>query len=227
MIYTTDILGDQAVLLFHAFLLGLALGGCYDGFRLVKLFFSKAKAFRITLDVLFCAWAGFLLFSFFLEENYGIPRAYLYGGAAAGFLLWHQTAGAVIFYFEKKTVRILRAVGNFFLRPVRRLFEKWRPKGKNISEKARFYAEKLLKKTGRLVYNILCLSGKKVRSYCGRANGKERPDFENNGFQKEEKSSDSSGHTCLRHLSPIFSDCNAGYDHGEKIGTGDAEDPVP
>ena len=78
MIYTTDILGDQTILLLHSFLLGIALGGCYEFFRFGKLFFGKKTAFRTALDLLFCLWSGFLLFSFFLYENYGMPRMYLF-----------------------------------------------------------------------------------------------------------------------------------------------------
>ena len=211
MIYTTDILGDQALLLLHAFRLGIILGACYELFRFGKLFCRKKAAFCAIADLLFCLWSGFLLFSFFLYENYGMPRMYLYAGTLAGFLLWYFTAGKVFLFLEKKLFRLLSTVLTFFFRPVLRLFEKIVPKVKNISGKALFYPKKLLKKSRTVMYNILCLNGISGGSGCGGTVGKEYPDLERAGNEKEKEESFCSDRgCCLRHLPSVFPDRHTG-----------------
>jgi len=80
MIYTTDIIGDQWKILIGAVELGLVIGGCYDILRVLRVAFSFGKRLYILSDYVFCLWGGFLTFSFLLNENYGIPRLYIFLG---------------------------------------------------------------------------------------------------------------------------------------------------
>ena len=80
MIYTTDIIGDQFELFTKSLVLGIILGGCYDFLRILRTLFKFGKKLYIASDFLYCLCAGFLMFSFLLNENFGIPRFFVFLG---------------------------------------------------------------------------------------------------------------------------------------------------
>ena len=69
MIYTTDIMGYQWELFVKSLYLGIVLSGCYDAVRMVRTVIRFGKRLFIASDFIYCLWAGFLTFSFLLNEN--------------------------------------------------------------------------------------------------------------------------------------------------------------
>ena len=225
MIYTTDILGDQWEIFFGSLMLGLLLGGCYDAVRCLRVIFSAGKKALIATDVAFCAWAGFLIFSFLLEKNFGIPRFYIYIGIAAGFSAWYFTAGKLTMYVAKLLRRLLSTVKRVIIKPVLKILGKVlgflgkkSRRFENILAKRLSSGKKLLKKKGSKVYNNLCLNSKKVFPFCGGKTGKEPDSFESKGNEKEQESFASDRSYCLRSVSPLLDDSDPGKHSREKSG---------
>ena len=217
MIYTRDIIGDQWAIFVQAVAVGAALGGCFDVFRAVWLFLPKRRAAIITRDVIFCLWAGFLSFSFLLNVNFGMPRAYIYFGEGIGFFAWYMTIGKVNFWLAKHAAKIIKAVLKAVLRPVLKILgavfavlKKFAVKVKIFC--ANFYAnqEKLLKNKKQVLYNKLCLSSKKAFPFCGGKTGEEHGSFERSGTEKEKESYPSDRSYCLRRVSSLFADIDPG-----------------
>lgn len=101
-----------------------------------------------------------------------------------------------------------------------KIFEFCKRKSKvleNILTKKLSAGNKLLKKKGRVVYNNLYLSKKKALPICGGKAGKEPGSFESEGTEEKEKSFDQGRSYCLRSISPLFDDNNAG-EHSRKEG---------
>ena len=213
MIYTTDIIGDQWTIFIKSLDLGLVLGMCYDFLRIIRTVIRFGKRVFITSDFIYCVFAAFLIFSFLLNENFGIPRLYIYLGVLAGFLAWYFTVGKISIFFAKVLRRILKAV----LKPFCIIFEKILKfagkriiKVKIISQKAKVNGENLLKKKSELVYNILCLNISKAFSLCGGKAGKE-PEVESTGTEKTEEGDFPQNRSCcLRGISSLFPDIDAG-----------------
>lgn len=204
MIYTTDIIGYQHGVFIKALELGLILGICYDFFRVIRTVFSFGKRLFFACDLIWSLWSGFLIFSFVLNENYGISRLYIFIAAGMGFLLWYFTAGKIIARLSK----ILKKLLGFIFRPIKKLFcgiygilfEKYSKKG-----------IRLLKKNAFMVYNILCLNVSKAFSFCGEKAGKEPESLESNGTEKTETESFPQGRSYrLRGISSCFSDIDPG-----------------
>jgi spore cortex biosynthesis protein YabQ len=214
MIYTTDIIGFQWEIFIKSLSLGMILGGCYDFLRVIRILVRFGKRIFIASDFLYCVWAAFLIFSFLLNENFGIPRFYIFFGAALGFSLWYFTLGKINIFLAKKLRRILKAI----FKPFQKIFQKILKivkkrviKGKIFWQKAKNKPERLLKNKAGLVYNILCLNIFKAFSFCGEKAGKEPQNFESNGTEKtEERSFPESGGGCLRGISSLFADIDAG-----------------
>lgn len=201
MIYTTDIIGYQWQIFVKAIALGILLGGCYDFVRILRTVIRFGKKLFIASDFIYCLWAAFLIFSFLLNENFGIPRFYIFFGAALGFFAWYLTMGKIDMFFAKKLRKVLRMV----LTPLFKIFQKIlkfvkkrMAKVKIICEKAIDKRKSLLKKKARWVYNILCLNISKAFSFCGGKAGKEPEEIENNSSY------------CLRGVSSLFTDFDAG-----------------
>ena len=226
MIYTTDILGDQWEIFFGSLLLGVLLGGCYDVVRALRIIFSAGKKVLIATDAVYCVWAGFLVFSFLLEKNFGMPRLYIYVGISVGFLAWYFTIGRLTLRIAKLLRRALSTVKRVIIKPVLRLFRKIfgffikkAEKFENILAKRLSSGKKLLKKESKQVYNKLYLSSKKVFPFCGGKTGKEPGSFESKGTEKEEKSFAQSRSYCLRSVSPVLDDSDSGEHIRKKGGT--------
>ncbi len=190
MIYTTDIIGYQWDVFLKSLALGVLLGGCYDAIRIIRTVAKSGKHFLIASDFIYCLWAGFLIFSFLLNENFGMPRFYIFFGAAVGFLVWYFTLGKLSIAFAK----ILRRILSTAFRPMLKIFQKILKFAKNRAAKAKIFCEKaleghktLLKNKAGLVYNILCLNISKVFSFCGEKTGKEPKKVESSGTEKAEK----------------------------------------
>lgn len=216
MIYTTDIIGEQSGIFIGAVMLGILIGACFDLFWTIKFFFSLKQKAAAAIDILFCIWSGFLTFSFLMNENYGIPRFYIYFGEVIGFLMWYFSAGKVIKFLMKKLKTVTDKIFGLFLRPLKRFYTKISAgtmkifiKCKNIFIKNITNSKKLLKKKTDVVYNKLYLSRKKVFSFCGRKAGKESGSFESIG---EEEHFTSGRSYCIRNVSDILSDINTNED---------------
>ena len=214
MIYTTDIMGYQWEIFVKAIPLGLLLGGCYDVLRIIRTVIRFGKKLYIASDFIYCLRAGFLTFSFLLNENFGMPRFYIFFGIGIGFLCWYFTVGKVSMFFAKILRKILRTV----LRPVFGIFrkklkiiEKRFAKAKINYEKDRIRLKSLLKNRCKVVYNILCLNISKAFSFCGEKAGKEPEEVESNGTEKTEKGTFNQDRSyCIRGVSSDFPDFDAG-----------------
>lgn len=213
MIYTTDIIGDQLTVFASSVMLGILISWCFDFFCAVKILFSLKRKIAIAADIVFYIWAGFLTFSFLLNENYGIPRFYIYFGEAIGFSIWHFTAGKVIIFVLKKSKIVLDKIFGIIFSPIKWIYMKISPKIKKISLKIKnilvkkvSYDKKLLKKKSGVVYNKLCLNVKEAFSFCGRKAGKENGRFEN---VEEKEPFDTDSSYCLRNVSYLFPDIDS------------------
>ena len=123
MIYTTDIIGDQWEIFLKAAALGLAFGGCYDILRFIRTVVRFGKKLFIASDFIYCLWASFIIFSFILNENFGIPRLYIFLGIAAGFSFWYFTMGKVDMFLAKKLRKVLNAVFKPFFKIFRKILK--------------------------------------------------------------------------------------------------------
>ena len=187
MIYTTDIIGSQWEIFLKATWLGVLLGGCYDVLRNFRTLIRFKKTAFMVSDFLYCIWAAFLIFSFLLNENFGIPRFYIFLGTAVGFFAWYRTAGKINMFFAKKLRRFLKAVLSPFYKIFRKILEYM---GKRLNE-AKIFKQKpldkskrLLKKKSGMVYNILCLNIYKAFSFCGKKPERSPEKVESNGTEK-------------------------------------------
>lgn len=214
MIYTTDIIGYQWDLIIKSFGTGILLGLCYDFLRVFRVFFRLGKRLFIASDFLFCVWSAFLTFSFLLNENFGMPRLYIFIGIGAGFFCWYNTLGR----FNIAAAKIIKKVLSTAFSPVLRIMGKsvrviLEPleKVKIIFKKTVGEHKRLLKSKSKMVYNILCLNISKAFSFCGEKAGKEPRKVESNGREKAEKKPFSeTGSYCLRGISSHFTDIDPG-----------------
>ncbi|MBQ4547099.1 MAG: spore cortex biosynthesis protein YabQ [Oscillospiraceae bacterium] len=214
MIYTTDIIGDQWIIFLGSLRLGMILGGCYDSLRVLRVFVRFGKKAYIAGDFLYCVWAGFLVFSFLLNENFGIPRFYIFFGAAVGFCIWYFTAGKITVPAAKFIKKLLSAILRPFVRIFRNILKfagKRMIKAKIISAKALNKPKSLLKNKAGMVYNVLCLNILKAFSFCGEKAGKEPEGIESSGTEKNKQGifpEDCS--CCIRGVSSFLTDIHAG-----------------
>ena len=214
MIYTTDIIGLQWEIFLKSLWLGTVLGGCYDVLRVIRILVRFGKRLFIASDFLYCVWAAFLIFSFLLNENFGIPRFYIFLGASFGFCGWYFTFGKIDMFLAKKLRAFLRLVSGPFYKifqKVLKIAKKYLKKTKIFWQKAVYKLKILLKNKVGLVYNILCLNIFKAFSFGGEKAGKEPKNFESNGTEKnEEQCFPEDGGCCLRGISSLFADIDAG-----------------
>lgn len=210
MIYTTDIIGYQWDIFVKALALGVLLGGCYDVLRVFRILVPLGKKLFITSDFLYCVFAAFIIFSFLLNENFGMPRLYIYVGNGIGFFAWYFTVGRLAVKIAGTVRKIMKAVFAPFAKIFRKIikkFEKPFNKAKIFSQKIVDKPKKLLKKNVKMVYNILCLNMLKAFSFCGGKAGKEPEKVESNGTEKTEKGTFSQDCSyCLRGLSAVLTD---------------------
>ena len=213
MIYTTDIIGYQWEIFLKSLALGILLGGCYDVLRIVRTVIRFGRKLFIASDFIYCVWAGFLTFSFLLNENFGIPRFYIFFAAALGFLIWYSTVGKINMFFAKILRKVLRKVSAPFFKIFRKKLKSAKirtAKAKIFCEKAKKAYESLLKNKSGLVYNILCLNVSKAFSFCGEKAGKEPEKVESNGTEKTEKGAFPQNRSyCIRGVSSHISDIDA------------------
>ena len=213
MIYTTDIIGDQLELFIKSLVLGIIFGGCYDFVRFLRTVFRFGKKLYIASDFLYCLWVGFLMFSFLLNENFGIPRFFIFLGAAVGFLLWYFSIGKItvpIAKFFRKVIGKILFPFIIIFRKIIKIVKKRLYSVKIICEKSRNKRKSLLKNKSGLVYNILCLNVSKAFSVCGEKAGKEPIKVESNGTEKTEKGIFPEDRSyCLRGISSYFYDLDS------------------
>ena len=219
MIYTTDIIGDQWIIFLKAAKLGIILGGVYDILRILGIFIHFGKKLFIAGDFLYWIFSSFIIFSFLLNENFGIPRFYIFFGIGAGFAIWYLTIGKINIRIAKKAKRIFKKIFAPFygiFRNIIKSTKKRADKTKIIFIKAFNKPKSLLKKKADMVYNILCLNIQKAFWFCGKKAGKEQSGIESAGTEKTEKRilpEDNS--CCLRGIYPFFSDFDPG-EHQQK-----------
>ena len=73
-------------------LLGAGIGVVYDMFRAVRIIFRHKKAAVFAEDIIFCALAGFAVFTFATGLT-GKLRFFTVAGMAAGFVIEHFSLG--------------------------------------------------------------------------------------------------------------------------------------
>lgn len=219
MIYTTDIIGDQWKIFLEAIKLGTALGGVYDIARILRIFIHSGKKFFIATDLIYWIFSAFIIFSFLLEKNFGIPRFYIFLGIGTGFSLWYFTVGKINIKIAKKVKGILIKVFSPFFRIFRNIlkFAKKRADKTKIIYRNSFNKHKsLLKKKAVVVYNILCLNISKAFPFCGGKAGREQSGIESAGTEKTEKGIIPEDYShCIRSVYPLFSDFDPG-EHKQK-----------
>jgi len=221
MIYTTDIIGEQWRIFLGSLMLGLLLGGCYDVFKIVRAVFLLKQKATVAADIVYCFWAGFLVFSFLLEYNFGIPRLYIFLGTAAGFFGWYFTVGRITARLSKLIRKFLQRVKRAVFEPLMKIFKKLfgfaREKGKkvkNILFKNLLLGKKLLKKESGRVYNKLYLN-KGAFSFCGGKAGKEPGSFESKGTEEKNGPFTSGRSYSLRGVPSLLDDSYSG-EHSSK-----------
>jgi hypothetical protein len=121
--------------------------------------------------------------------------------------------GKIDMFLAKKLRKVLNALFKPFLKIFRKILkfaEKPLNKGKIFHQKAKDRVKSLLKKKSGLVYNILCLNISKAFSLCGGKAGKE-PEVESTGTEKTEEGDFPQNRSCcLRGISSLFPDIDAG-----------------
>ncbi len=210
MIYTEDIFAYQGALFVKALALGALLGFCYDCLRVLRVLIKFGKKLFIVSDFIYCLWAAFLIFSFLLNENYGLSRLYIYIAITLGFCAWYFTLGRLNLWAAK----LLRKIILFVLRPFKAVFcflhRKLKPlsgKIKIIFIKSLNLLKKALKNIYGIVYNIMCINILKAFPVCGGKTGKERKSLESSGSEKtEQRDSPQNSSCCLRSIRSVFND---------------------
>ena len=219
MIYTTDIIGDQWRIFAEAAKLGIALGGTYDILRILRVFIRFGKKLFAASDFIYWLFSAFIIFSFLLNENFGIPRLYIFLGIGSGFSLWYFTIGKITVKIAGKAKRIFKRIFSPFFKIFRNILKSAKnraDKTKNIFANTFNKQKSLLKKKADMVYNILCLNIQKAFSFCGGKAGKERSGIESAGTEKtEERILPEDNSYCLRGIYPFFSDFDPG-EHKQK-----------
>ena len=129
------------------------------------LFFScrRPPILRFLADVLFCLLAGTAWFLFLLATGNGHGRWYLYGGAAVGFLGWHQTFGCRLIALSRRLRRWAANVKRRLSNRIEHLFVKSSKKLKNICAKIHLFCKNLLQPVVHLLYNKHGYSQNRVR----------------------------------------------------------------
>lgn len=95
-------------------LLGVGIGMVYDLFRAVRIMIRHKKAAVFVEDIVFCALAGFAVFTFATGLT-GKLRVFTIVGMAAGFVLEHFSIGRAAIFLFRKLVELLRMV---FVKPL-------------------------------------------------------------------------------------------------------------
>ena len=126
-------------------LLGVGISIVYDFFRAVRALFRHKSWLVAAEDIVFSALAGFAVFTFATELT-GKLRMFTLFGMAAGFVLWHFSAGNLIIFVFRKAVgwlkrRFIKPLGSI----IHKIGQKMRPrfvknhvylnKNKKISQK--------------------------------------------------------------------------------------------
>ena len=90
--------------------MGFLLGLYYDGFRLLRLWFSS-QAVVFSLDCLYCITAAMAVYLFSLAVTDGQLRLFLFVGLLAGFCSYRYTVGRLIL---RAATRFRRMIFRFF-----------------------------------------------------------------------------------------------------------------
>lgn len=92
MIMSPEIL-EQLQILFHFFLLGIAITLVYDALRLLRFLIPHNYVVIAVEDLIFWIVTGFVVFDMFLRESNGSIRFFSIGGAVIGMLLKNKLTG--------------------------------------------------------------------------------------------------------------------------------------
>ena len=112
---------DQNIVVLSLFLLGAALGLCYDLLRL-KRQFLRPSAFMGSLgDLLFWLIVTALFILTIHITNYGYVRWYEFVAAGAGFLLYRAALSSLVLKALRFVVICILRTVRFLLNPVRSL----------------------------------------------------------------------------------------------------------
>ena len=101
-------------------LLGVGIGIVYDLFRAVRIMFRHKNAVVFAEDIVFCALAGFAVFTFVTGLT-GKLRVFTVVGMAAGFVLEHFSVGNLAMFVFRKLMAVLKRL---FVAPIVGLIHK-------------------------------------------------------------------------------------------------------
>ena len=94
---------------------GCVFGIIYDIFRAVRALMPPPSVIVFLQDLLYAVLCACICFTYILLMNWGQPRAYIFAGAAIGFVIYFNTVGAVfIKAFRRVTFAVKKALNRFF-----------------------------------------------------------------------------------------------------------------
>lgn len=88
-------ISEQLKILFHFFLLGIAVSLAYDVLRLLRFLIPHNNIVIAGEDLIFWIAAGFVMFDMFLRESNGSIRFFSIGGAVLGMILKNKLTGKI------------------------------------------------------------------------------------------------------------------------------------
>lgn len=140
------------------------MGGYYDVFRLLRLWFHPSKVVVFALDIVFFASSAVAVFLFSLAMTNGMVRFYVLLGTVVGFAAYRRTVGKALIRLVSDTIVGLHYLSNgakrvisipyqwmtrWFCGVAHTLRELW----KNIAKKSKNFFKKGLQPEGDLLYN--------------------------------------------------------------------------
>lgn len=106
---------QQMQIFFGALAIGCVFGMIFDIFRAVRALIPPPTVIAFVQDILFTSLCACLCFTYTLLTNSGQLRAYIFVGAAIGFIIYFNTVGAIfIKAFRRMTLAIKRALSKAF-----------------------------------------------------------------------------------------------------------------
>lgn len=101
---------DQALLFLSTVLVGMAIGVCFDVFRVLRRVATHKSWLVQVQDILFWLVATLGMFYFLLHRNFGEIRGFALGGAAIGAVLYFCTLSKLVLKVAVTVIRFLQKV---------------------------------------------------------------------------------------------------------------------
>lgn len=108
------------------FLYSAALGGVYcivyDALRALRAEIKFGTALVFVSDILYSVFCAVTCFCFLLSVSFGQPRAFVFAGAALGFIATRLTVSRILFFVFTKVLRASKLVFRRFSALLSRFF---------------------------------------------------------------------------------------------------------